>query len=121
VERRSGGRFCDVSGFTIGKQLIALYLGKVSFASTYGAAGSLVMLLVWVYYSSQLFFLERNSQRSILSAEDRRFPNGLRLFKTVTKLTQRCPILSDKTVIHLASLVSGAVLLLRGKRASFTI
>ena len=43
--------------FTVGKQLIALYLGKVSFASTYGAAGSLVMLLVWVYYSSQLFFL----------------------------------------------------------------
>ncbi len=43
--------------FTIGKQLIALYLGKVSFDSTYGAAGSLVMLLVWVYYSSQLFFL----------------------------------------------------------------
>jgi membrane protein len=43
--------------FTIGKQLIALYLGKESFASTYGAAGSLVMLLVWVYYSAQLFFL----------------------------------------------------------------
>ena len=43
--------------FTLGKQLIALYLGKESFASTYGAAGSLVMLLVWVYYSAQLFFL----------------------------------------------------------------
>ncbi len=43
--------------FTLGKQLIALYLGKVSFGSTYGAAGSLVMLLVWVYYSAQLFFL----------------------------------------------------------------
>jgi membrane protein len=43
--------------FTVGKQLIALYLGKETFGSTYGAAGSLVMLLVWVYYSAQLFFL----------------------------------------------------------------
>jgi membrane protein len=43
--------------FTLGKQLIALYLGSKSFASSYGAAGSLVALLVWVYYSSQLFFL----------------------------------------------------------------
>jgi membrane protein len=42
--------------FTIGKVLIALYLGKAGFGSTYGAAGSLVIVLVWVYYSAQLFF-----------------------------------------------------------------
>ena len=42
--------------FTIGKQLIGLYLGKTTFGSTYGAAGSLVIVLVWVYYSAQLFF-----------------------------------------------------------------
>lgn len=42
--------------FEIGKQLIALYLGKAGFSSTYGAAGSLVVLLVWIYYSAQLFF-----------------------------------------------------------------
>lgn len=43
--------------FTIGKQLIGIYLGKASFGSTYGAAGSLVIVLVWVYYSAQLFFM----------------------------------------------------------------
>jgi membrane protein len=43
--------------FTIGKQLLALYLGKVSLGSPYGAAGSLVTVLVWVYYSAQMFFL----------------------------------------------------------------
>jgi membrane protein len=43
--------------FTLGKQLIGLYLGKVSIGSPYGAAGSLVVILVWVYYSAQLFFL----------------------------------------------------------------
>ncbi len=43
--------------FTVGKFLIGLYLGKASFASTYGAAASLVILIVWVYYSGQVFFL----------------------------------------------------------------
>ena len=43
--------------FTIGKLLIGLYLGKASFASSYGAAASVVVLIVWVYYSGQIFFL----------------------------------------------------------------
>lgn len=43
--------------FTIGKLLLGLYLGKASFASTYGAAASMVVLVVWVYYSGQIFFL----------------------------------------------------------------
>jgi membrane protein len=42
--------------FTIGKQLIGIYLGRVNYASTYGAAGSMLIILVWVYYSAQLFF-----------------------------------------------------------------
>lgn len=41
--------------FTIGKLLLGFYLGRASVASPYGAAGSLVVLLIWVYYSSQLF------------------------------------------------------------------
>ncbi|HNF64206.1 MAG TPA: YihY/virulence factor BrkB family protein [Plasticicumulans sp.] len=43
--------------FSIGKLLIGLYLGKSSTASAFGAAGSFVVLLVWVYYSAQIFFL----------------------------------------------------------------
>jgi membrane protein len=42
--------------FTAGKQLIGLYLGRSSFGSVYGAAGSLVVLIVWVYYAAQVFF-----------------------------------------------------------------
>ena len=42
--------------FTIGKTLIGLYLGRSSVASVYGAAGSLIVLLLWVYYSAQIVF-----------------------------------------------------------------
>lgn len=42
--------------FTIGKLLIGLYLGKSGLASAYGTAGSLVVLIAWVYYSAQIMF-----------------------------------------------------------------
>jgi membrane protein len=41
--------------FSIGKTLIGLYLGHSAVGSTYGAAGSLAVLLIWFYYSSQVF------------------------------------------------------------------
>jgi membrane protein len=43
--------------FTIGKLLIGLYLAKGGVATPYGAAGSVVIMIVWVYYSSQILFL----------------------------------------------------------------
>jgi membrane protein len=42
--------------FVVGKTLIGLYLGRTGIASAYGAAGSLVVVLMWVYYSSLIFF-----------------------------------------------------------------
>ncbi|HEV8599081.1 MAG TPA: YihY/virulence factor BrkB family protein [Gemmatimonadales bacterium] len=43
--------------FSVGKQLIGFYLGRSMIASSYGAAGSIVVLLLWVYYSSQIVLL----------------------------------------------------------------
>ncbi len=43
--------------FSLGKLLIGLYLGNAALGSSYGAAGSLAILLVWIYYSAQVFFL----------------------------------------------------------------
>jgi membrane protein len=43
--------------FTVGKFLIGLYIGKSSIASGFGAAGSLVIVLLWVYYSAQIFLV----------------------------------------------------------------
>jgi membrane protein len=43
--------------FTVGKSLIGLYLGRTSIGSPYGAAGSLVVMTVWVFYASMIVFL----------------------------------------------------------------
>jgi membrane protein len=42
--------------FTLGKFLLGLYLGRSAVASSYGAAGSFIVVLLWVYYSSQILF-----------------------------------------------------------------
>ena len=48
------GAFVTALLFTLGQQLIGLYLGQSSIASSYGAAGSFMVLLLWVYYSCQI-------------------------------------------------------------------
>jgi membrane protein len=53
--------------FTIGRVLIGFYLGKAAFASTYGATASFVLLIVWVYYSGQIFFLGAEFTRAFAS------------------------------------------------------
>lgn len=42
--------------FSVGKRLIGIYLGHSAVASSYGAAGSVVAMMLWVYYSAQIFF-----------------------------------------------------------------
>jgi len=51
------GAFVTAVLFEIGKLLIGLYVGKASVASSYAAAGSLVIVLIWVYYAAQVFLL----------------------------------------------------------------
>jgi len=55
--RRSvfGGLITSVL-FVTGKELIGLYLGQTAFGSVYGAAGTLVVMLIWIYYSSLIVF-----------------------------------------------------------------
>lgn len=50
------GAFFTAVLFSIGKTLIGLYLGSSAVASSFGAAGSLVLLLLWIYYSAQILF-----------------------------------------------------------------
>lgn len=51
------GAACTSLLFTVGKGLIGLYLGRAGTTSVYGAAGSLVLILLWIYYSAQILFL----------------------------------------------------------------
>jgi membrane protein len=51
------GSLVTATLFTIGKWIIGAYLGRNSITSAYGAAGSFVVLLLWVYYSAQIFLL----------------------------------------------------------------
>jgi membrane protein len=50
------GAFFTAVLFSIGKTLIGLYIGSSAVTSSFGAAGSLVLLLLWIYYSAQILF-----------------------------------------------------------------
>ncbi|MES3037348.1 MAG: YihY/virulence factor BrkB family protein [Bdellovibrionota bacterium] len=74
---RSPWKRCLISGvvssifYLIGKSLIELYLGKAGFESTYGAAGSLVIFLVWVYYTSLTLLISYEFTSNMILAEDK--------------------------------------------------
>ncbi|HVQ48163.1 MAG TPA: YihY/virulence factor BrkB family protein [Gemmatimonadales bacterium] len=60
--------------FSIGRLVIGLYLGTASIASTYGAAGSVIVILVWVYYSAQIILLGAEFTRAYVDEFGRRPP-----------------------------------------------
>jgi membrane protein len=68
--------------FTVGKWLIGLYLGRASVGSAYGAAGSAVVLMVWVYYASLILFFGAALTRVI--ARRRGMPIEPNVFARVT-------------------------------------
>jgi len=66
--------------FTIGKSLLGLYLGKASISSSYGAFASIVVLVIWVYYSGQIFFLGAEFTRVFgnhYGSQPNRNPDGM--------------------------------------------
>jgi membrane protein len=67
------GAFITGILFEVGRFLIGLYLGRSSVASPYGAAGSLVLLLLWVYYASLIFFLGAELTQTWAAFHGRRF------------------------------------------------
>lgn len=67
------GALCTAILLAVGKWALAWYLGAGGFASAYGAAGSLVVVILWVYYSSQILFFgaELTHALSVLRAKAR--------------------------------------------------
>jgi membrane protein len=65
------GAFLTSLLFIAGKEVIGLYLGRSSVASSYGAAGSVMILLLWVYYSSQIILLGAELTRVLARSRGR--------------------------------------------------
>ena len=59
------GAFVTAVLFTIGKSLIGIYLGRAAPSSPYGAAGSLIVLMFWTYYSAQIFLFGAELTKAI--------------------------------------------------------
>jgi membrane protein len=84
--------------FTIGRSLIAFYLAYSAPASTYGAAGSLVLLLLWVYYSSLILFFGAALTKSHVLAAGRAVmprPLAVRVKEEIVEETEHPPAASS--------------------------
>ena len=110
------GAFATAVLFSMGKWAIGLYLGQSAPASSYGAAGSLIILLLWVYYSSQLLFFGaeftqvyanryggriRPDENAIDLSESQRLHQGLARPSTVQAIAERPVSLPQRRTINL--------------------
>ncbi|XUJ37317.1 YihY/virulence factor BrkB family protein [Bradyrhizobium japonicum] len=59
------GAFVTAVLFAVGKSLIGVYLGRAAPSSPYGAAGALIVLMFWTYYSAQIFLFGAELTKAI--------------------------------------------------------
>jgi membrane protein len=102
-EARVGWRPAFVSAgvtailFIIGRYLIGLYLGRSTVGSAYGAAGSLIVLLLWIFYAAQIFLF------------------GVVLVKTQSQIKQEAVSTEERKLVQKkTSTVSGSVFIFAG-------
>lgn len=94
--------------FSLGKLLIGLYLGRSSVGSAYGAAGSLVVVMVWVYYSSCILLLGAEFTHAYATRDGRRVrlrAGAVWVGDPMEKLGQRPPV--DRPERDSAPLIGG--------------
>ena len=77
--------------FNVGKYLIGLYLGQTSIGSMYGAAGSLAIFLVWLYYSAQIFLFGAELTKIYAN----RFGSKIRPAKNAVRLRKECVVSAE--------------------------
>lgn len=65
----AAGGFITAVLFTLGKSLIGWYLGTLAASSAYGAAGALILVLLWAYYSAQIFLFGAELAHAIATAQ----------------------------------------------------
>jgi len=119
--------------FTIGKTLIGWYIGGSTIATSYGAAGALLVVLLWVYYSAQIFLLgaEFTKAWSGLQGSPEARAAGARPSETMPRPVRRRPrrgwakpeagpaataTTASSPLLHLAALGTVVIVALRGRR-----
>ncbi len=81
------GAFITAILFTLGKFVVGFYLNNSDLASAFGAASSLIMILIWVYYSSQIFFIGVEISKLLVLKQGKRIrprPSALWVDKNTT-------------------------------------
>jgi len=121
------GAIVTAALFTVGKSLIGWYLGSSAVASTYGAAGGLLVTLLWVYYSAEIFLLGaeftraysiRHGSRRDLAARVTVPENAARLPRTLRRPTSSEPAGAGAIALMFLAWASAAVIGVRSSRAS---
>jgi len=100
------GSFITALLFAVGKLLIGLYIGKSSYASSFGAAGTIVVAIVWVYYSAQIFFFgaeftraysHEHGSKSLARAANSDFGSEAAMVERARRIVKgRDPVLTQK-------------------------
>jgi membrane protein len=85
------GALVTAALFTVGKALISIYLSKSTFMSGYGAIGSLLVLLLWIYYSAQIFLLGAEFTRIFAYARGSRFDKSMAAPQDAARTTRTTP------------------------------
>jgi membrane protein len=119
--------------FTIGKTLIGWYIGGSTIATSYGAAGALLVVLLWVYYSAQIFLLGAEFTKAWLGLQGspEALAAGARPSETMPRPARRRPrpgwvkpeagppataTTASSPLLHLAALGTVVIVALRGRQ-----
>ncbi len=100
--------------FILGKAVLGWYVGGRDFASAYGAAGSLIVLLLWVNYSAQIFFFGVECVKAMAMEKGTVKPRPYARFQEVVKKEPAEPAAEEHDSV-LPKLLIGAYLLMRWK------
>jgi membrane protein len=107
--------------FTIGKTLIGLYIGSSQVASSYGAAGALIVILLWIYYSAQIFLLgaeftkcyaHSHGSRTLNQAEARDGEAVRRLYPAASHASSGRAVVQSRKPGLLLTMLSGLIMYL---------
>jgi membrane protein len=96
--------------FEIGKSLIGLYIGSSAVVSSYGAAGGLIVLLLWIYYSAQIFLLGAEFTKTFASRDGSQQTSTVAL-PPASRVPCRTMVEASGTPSPVLHLITGVVLI----------